>query len=62
MISDPVKVISQYASRYTVVAAPLLLLISEKYSRLTYWKVFRMSVGGAIGLLSLASYFGMLGM
>jgi hypothetical protein len=46
-----------YSSRYTTLAFPFLLLISDRYAHATIWKATRILLGMTLGALSLWTYY-----
>ena len=57
LLGTSIKITHQFSSRYTATAAPLLLLIADRYSLVTRWKAVRVFGGGFLGCLILLSYF-----
>jgi hypothetical protein len=57
IVLSTVKVTTQFSSRYVAQAAPFFILFFADFEKTNWNKIFRISIGLAIGFLSLYSYY-----
>lgn len=57
LIVAPGKIVHQYSSRYTMMAAGMIILASDPFATTNGWRVLRFTLGMLIGLASLISYY-----